>query len=92
MALHEHLREAKRKCLGEEAALLGQSVEQIKSFRQAHRCCRGFQARHTLNLAVPVLPDELWQPCESSTATAGHPTDDRGRTRFRLNGKPQEYH
>ena len=33
-----------------------------------------------------VLPDESWRSCESSTATAGHPTDERRRNRLRTHG------
>ena len=32
----------------------------------------------------PVLPHESWRSYESSVATAGYPTDDRGRSRLRI--------
>ena len=32
----------------------------------------------------PVLPNESWRPYENSVATAGHLTDDVGRSRLRI--------
>ena len=76
MALRRHLRETKRKGLDEESTGRGQMVAQNKRLRQARSSLLGFPARHTLS---PAMPCYL---ARASTATAGHPTDDQGRTRL----------